>query len=160
MEWYVLQVRTMHELEVRDALIGAGYEAAVPRELRLERRAGKWHYVGRTLFPGYVFVRCVPVGDGYYAVRNGKHVLRVLGAPTPLTADEAAYLAILAPSAEPLATSRALQEGENIRITGGPLAGLQGLIRSVDRHTRRCRVAIPLLGEEREISMSLLIARE
>lgn len=150
----------MHELEVRDALISAGYEAAVPRELRQERRAGKWHYVERTLFPGYVFVRCAPVGDGYYAVRNRQHVLRVLGAPTPLTAEEAAYIAILAPTTDPLATSRALQEGESIRITGGPLAGLQGRIRSIDRHTRRCRVAIPLLGEDYEINMSLIVSQQ
>ena len=35
MSWYVLQVHTLRELEVRDDIKALGYQAAVPREMTI-----------------------------------------------------------------------------------------------------------------------------
>lgn len=157
MEWFVLHVHAGKELDVRNDLLGS-YEAAVPRELCMERSGGEWRERVRTYFPGYVFVRCKMSERDFYTLSRTAGVLRVLGAPTPLPPDEAAYIEWLTPTLEPLGMNRAVRDGyKRIKVTNGPLMGKEAWIFKYDVRARRARVRMKLFGEIHDITMSLII---
>ena len=55
--WYVLHVRTGHELPVAEAARGlSGVAAFTPIETIYERHGGEFRELQRLLYPGYVFV--------------------------------------------------------------------------------------------------------
>ncbi len=157
MAWYVLQVHTLHELDVRDDLLAAGYHAAVPREMTLERHGGVWRERERMFFPGYVFAQLTMSDKDYYALRGMEHVLRILGQPTPLPEDEALYIEMLTITPEPLDQSRGVLDGNRLRIVSGPLIGKEGWIIKLDQRQRRARVRLRILNEIHDINMSLII---
>ena len=103
MSWYVLQVHTLRELEVRDDLKALGYQAAVPREMTIERHGGVWRERERLFFPGYVFTELRMTDTDYHRIHGVDHVLRILGQPTPLDADEALYAVHHGRAAKPIA---------------------------------------------------------
>lgn len=158
MEWYALYVQPHTEIDVRDALSSKGIEAAVPREMTIERHGGKWRERARMFFPGYVFIGVKKMTDDlYHTLKHEAHVLRVLGEPTPLEADEALYIEMLTPTPAPLNASKAVKEGDNIRVVSGPLVGKEGRILKIDKRARRARVRITLFKEIHDINMSLII---
>jgi transcriptional antiterminator NusG len=158
MEWFVLHVHTGKELDVRDDLRGKEYEAAVPRELSMERSGGVWHERVRLYFPGYVFVRCEMDERDFYVLSKTADVLRILGAPTPLPPDEAEYIEWLTPTDDPLGMSHAVRVGyKRIKITNGPLMGKEGWIFKYDARARRARVQLRMFGEVHAITMALII---
>ncbi|MDL2217394.1 KOW motif-containing protein [Christensenellaceae bacterium OttesenSCG-928-M15] len=155
MSWYVLHVSPLREIDVRDGLIKKGYEAAVPREMAIERSGGTWRERIRLFFPSYVFVRCDMTDADYYALTNTDYVLRILGRPTPIDADEALYIEYLTPTREPLNHSRAIRDGDRIRVISGPLVGKEARIVKIEQRAKRATVRIALFREIHDIKMSL-----
>ena len=56
-KWYVLQVITGREAEVKNLLECQGYKVLVPLTTKLIRRKGCWHKSLDTVFTGYVFLK-------------------------------------------------------------------------------------------------------
>ena len=78
MSWYVLQVLTGSEDQIKDTLIGKGVHAAVPHELRVLRSGGRWLEREYVVIPSYVFVQ-INYTDALYYVLKGTHgVIRLL----------------------------------------------------------------------------------
>lgn len=157
MSWYVLQVHTLRELEVRDDLKALGYQAAVPREMTIERHGGVWRERERLFFPGYVFIELRMTDTDYHRIHGVDHVLRILGQPTPLDADEALYIEMLSITDAPLNPSRGVLDGDRLRIVSGPLIGKEGWIIRLDKRQRRARVRVHILNRIHDINMSLII---
>ena len=76
--WYVLHVRTGREMDVKQELLRKDYGAAVPTEIKTERRSGNWTQCERTLIPGYVFVEAAITDADYYNIRGIPGVIRFL----------------------------------------------------------------------------------
>lgn len=162
MRWYVLQVASGQEVKIRNALRRRQLPVKVPREQCQIHRKGKWQTKLKTLMPGYVFLG-VDAGSGssltdeiYYTATSTPGVIRFLGTPPqPITDVEAAHLALLAPTDEPLHPSTVRrQDGE---VLDGPLVQLREHITKIDRHRRRVKISIPMLGEEKAFEMSILL---
>ena len=78
--WSVLQVMTGKEQQVADIIKGQGIAyACVPTRRLFERHRGKWQYVHKIMFPGYVFIETVMTAARYYAMIAVPNVLRFLG---------------------------------------------------------------------------------
>ena len=78
--WTVLQVVTGKELQVADLIKAQSIAyACMPTRHLFERNQGKWRYIHKPIFPGYVFVETVMNAARYYAIRAVPGVIKFLG---------------------------------------------------------------------------------
>ena len=90
-KWYVLQVSTGKETEVRNLLERQGYKVLVPLTQKLIRRKGSWHKSLDIVFTGYVFIKLNYSWIDYYNICKCRSVIKILGggyAPVPLSDNE------------------------------------------------------------------------
>lgn len=156
MSWYVLQVLTGQERDVLHALERQGIASLVPLENRMIRTGGVWVQREYVLFQGYVFIAADWTDELYHKVKCIAGVVRVLGAPTPLTDEEAAWVAWLGST---------LLEPSNIEYVGndryiindGALLALEDRIIRIDRHHRRAIVGLTVGGKKVKLSLSIRV---
>jgi transcription antitermination factor NusG len=131
--WLALQVRMRTEHQVADALRSKGYEEFLPtspRQPQSERLV-------KPLFPGYVFCRATPEIQGLIVTTPG--VIRIVsfgGKPALIDADELASIRVMVEAGVPVSTAMGFQVGDRVRIDAGPLRGVVGVLKQVDKRTR------------------------
>ena len=143
--WYALQVRTRWEGSTASILVGKGYETFLPTYESLERRRGKFKEITAPLFPGYVFCRFDALKRLPILVTPG--VIAVVGRgriPAPvddfeIEAIQRAVSACLRVEPWPY-----LEVGQLVRIEGGALAGMEGILTAF-KGTRRIVLSVSLL---------------
>lgn len=161
MSWYVLQVLTGLEDQIKDTLIGKGVHAAVPHELRVLRSGGRWLEREYVVIPSYVFVR-IDYTDALYYVLKGTHgVIRLLKdgiRPASLLPEEEGWIRNWE---KPLPPSKVcFARNGTYEIIGGPLAGNNVKLLKIDRHRRRAKVEINILGKPKIAYLSLDILKD
>lgn len=156
MNWYVLYVRTGSELEVAHRLRQSGMEAVALQECVTLRKGGRWQSVLRILFQGYVFILLDYTPEIHHVLKNINTVFWLLpkGNPIPLPEAEMTWLIIMCGDA--LQPSKVDFSGDIPIVIDGPLKRLEPYIIKYQRRQRRVRLAIPVLGVERHISLSIL----
>jgi transcription antitermination factor NusG len=105
------------------------------------------------MFPGYLFCRFGPEVWGPIVTTPG--VIRILGAgnrPTPIEDAEIERIHRIADAEIDVEPCRFLQVGHRIRVTDGPLTGVEGALSSV-RGRDRLVVSVELL--RRSIAVEL-----
>jgi transcriptional antiterminator NusG len=130
--WYALYTRSHCEQLVCDQLTAQGFHLFLPRLEVWSQRAGKQRLIAVPMFPGYLFVRQVMDKQSYIEIRKARGLVRILGERwdrLSVVADEeiAALQRVLA---TPLAIlpHPYLREGQRVRITRGPLTGIEGIL--------------------------------
>jgi transcriptional antiterminator NusG len=130
--WYALYTRSHCEQLVCDQLAAKGFHLFLPRIDVWSQRAGKRHLVSMPMFPGYLFLRHAMDKVSYIAVRKARGLVRILG--------ERWDKLSMVPDAEIVAIQRVLsvpipimphpylREGQRVRITRGPLRGIEGIL--------------------------------
>ena len=146
-DWYAFRVRSRHEKLVSTSLRGKGYEEFLPLSKSNRKWADRSKTIEMPLFPGYVFcdterseigkIRCTPgIID----------VIRAGSSPLPANrweieglhkATEADLPLESWPYIDPSTTGR-------VRITSGPLTGLDGVLIEV-RGKERLILSVDLL---------------
>ena len=162
MSWYVLQVMTGEELDVRRRVESLGFKSLAPREEIFERRQGKNYKRLRILFSSYVFVHIDYDSNKYHRLRNLPGVLRFLGSPGPQPVPDEEMKPILhfCSDGELIGITTALKDGDRVRIIDGPLKNFDGKIIKVDRRKGRARVMVTLFGKEHFIDFGVEILEE
>ena len=129
MNWFALTVKPQHEKAAEMQLHFASMEAYCP----VYRSRRKWSDRTKTLevplFRGYVFCRFD--GNSRRRVLEMPSVTSVVGfggKPEPVSDSEIAAVKAMVDSGRPLERWPALRVGQPIRICGGPLAGLSGIL--------------------------------
>ncbi len=161
--WYVLHVRTGHELPVAEAARGlSGVAAFTPIETIYERHGGEFRELQRLLYPGYVFVQTERLhAQRYYEFKRIDGVIRLLGladGDIPRSVPEAEMQELLGMMDDQyvIGISHGIHDGNGkIKITGGPLASLRGRIVKVDTRQRRAVVRLSLMGQPQTVSVAL-----
>ena len=90
-KWYVLQVTTDKEIEIKNRLEKQGYKVLVPLVEKIIRQKGKWKRQINVIFRGYIFVKLDYKWSDYYNLCKCPGVIRLLGGgknPIPLTDEE------------------------------------------------------------------------
>lgn len=157
MKWYVLHVLTGSELEAGRQLREQGIDAMVIQETVLIRRGGRWHEETRILFPGYVFVYMKYTVSMHYIIKGIAGAIRLLpkdSPPQPLPEKEAAWL--LSICGDTLTPSKVDFSGQSPVVVEGPLKDMEDYIIKFDRHRRRVSLRIPVLGEGKDIVLSII----
>ena len=154
--WYALRVKPRFERKVSQSLHQKGYEEFAPFYRSRRRWSDRTKTVEFPLFPGYIFCRFDPTKrlpiletPGVTAIVSfGKQLIPV---------DEAEIRAIQATvrSGAEVVPWPYLRLGQRVRIVGGPLGGLTGLLLDL-QDGRRLVLSVTMLQR----SVAVEISRE
>lgn len=158
--WYACHTRARHEKTV-DALLGrVGIESYLPTTLRASRWKDRTKVVAFPLFPGYVFARfSLHQLTQVLSTRGVAAVVSVRGYPTPIPAAEIVTVRLVtsaaAQSGEELENAALMSKGNWVRVTAGPLQGVEGVV--VERRgRRRVLVGIAAIGQGLEVDIGII----
>jgi len=130
--WFVLWTHSHCEQLVHDQVSAHGFCVLLPTMRMWSRRKGARQTITVPMFPGYVFLRHAVDKLSYVTIAKSRGLVKILGdrwdrlAPVPAAEIEA--IRRLASSDAPAMPFPYLREGQQVRITHGPLAGLEGLL--------------------------------
>jgi transcription antitermination factor NusG len=130
--WYALYTRSHCEQLVYDQLLARGFDSFLPKIDVWSQRAGKQRLISVPMFPGYLFLRHVMDKMSYIEVRKARGLVRILGerwdrlGVIPDAEIEAIQRLLNTPL--PILPHPYLREGQRVRITQGPLTGVEGIL--------------------------------
>jgi transcriptional antiterminator NusG len=158
-EWYAVHVKSRHEAKVNDRLRLKGFEAFLPTVERLRKWKDRKKKVEFPLFPGYLFVHTTNEADKLLGVLKVAGVVRMIctvpGRPDPIPDEQIISLQKLVENRQELDPYPYLNEGQEVRITKGALAGVEGiLVKKLDRHLLVLSVDVLRQGVALKISAS------
>jgi transcription termination/antitermination protein NusG len=130
--WYALWTKSHCEQLVLDQLAAKGFHAFLPKIEAWSRRGGRRHRIHVPMFSSYLFLHHVMDLNSYIEVLKTRELVRVLGdghdrlAVIPDVEIEAIQKVVQAQL--PALPYPYLREGQRVRITEGPLAGVEGIL--------------------------------
>lgn len=164
--WYVLHVYSGFESKVADAIMERakkqGLEEAiidimVPMEEVVEVRRGQRVNAERKFFPGYILVNMDMSDQAWHLVKDTPKVTGFLGSgkkPSPISAEEAQRIVQqVADGVEKPRPSVAYDIGEEIRVTDGPFASLNGVVEDVDEERQKLKVSVSIFGRATPVEL-------
>ena len=163
--WCVIQVLTGREEKMRqacDKYIDKDVleETFIPQYVRRRKYAGSWKDEKCALFPGYVFLITEHPKELHAQLRRVEGMTKLLTANTnilTLTSEEEDFLRRLGGDDHIAEMSVGFIIGDKITVTQGPLMGLEGSIRKIDRHKRQCIVEVDMFGQKIQTKVGLEI---
>jgi transcription antitermination factor NusG len=130
--WHAIWTHSHCEQLVNDQLAAKGFEMFLPKATVWSRRKGQQRQVERPLFPGYLFVHHPLDKHSYIEVLKARGVVRVLGdrwdALSSIPHEEVSAIRRLVHAQAPLLPHQYLPSGSRVRISAGPLEGVQGVL--------------------------------
>ena len=151
--WYVLHVKPKHEKRVAEALGGKGYEAFLPVFLTHRRWLSASRDVSLPLFPHYVFCRMDPQRRlPVLEVPSVRTIVSFGRAPIPVDESEIQSVRAMVGSGLAVPPHHFLSTGDPVRVTAGPLCGIEGILETV-RGQDRLVVSLALL--QRSVSVEI-----
>lgn len=166
---YVIQVIGGREKRAREAIareLGTAAEDVYLPSCEVAKKVhGTWRRVQSLLFPGYVFVQTEEPRRLFESLRKVGGHARMLGVTggsfDALTDDEVAWLdAVTDSGGHVMGMSEAVQEGDRVIVTDGPLRGRETQIVRVDRHKRLAWIRVSMLGRETTVKVGLEVVRK
>ena len=166
--WYVIQVRTGKEEEIRfqcEKLIEKEIleRCFIPHYEQMKRYQGKWHKEQRILFPGYVFLVSDAKERLPFALKRVTGLTKLIGTGdevVPLTEEEVDFLLEFGKEEQVVGMSKGLIVNDQVIIREGPLKGNEGLIKKIDRHKRRAYLELEMFGRTVETQVGLEIVEK
>ncbi|MCI8417892.1 MAG: antiterminator LoaP [Lachnospiraceae bacterium] len=152
--WYVIQVRTGTEesiqIQCEKNISGKILkECFIPRYEEQRKYLGEWRICQRTLFPGYLFLVSEHLDELYQSLKHVIGLTKLLGTGReiiPLSQDEIQFLLRFGGEEQLVKLSQGIIEQSRVRVLLGPLQGMEGYIRRIDRHKRKAYLEIPMFG--------------
>ncbi|MGA7379231.1 MAG: UpxY family transcription antiterminator, partial [Terriglobales bacterium] len=153
--WYAIRTRSRHEKVVAKQLDGLGVENFLPLVTSVHRWANGPREVELPLFPGYAFVRLVYSPDQRVRVLRTHGVVDFVGTQgrgTPIPDKQIDDVKILLRHKVPFKNSASLRVGQKVRVRGGSIEGVEGIL--VARRGKR-RLVIFIEPIQRSLSIDL-----
>jgi len=132
--WYAVQTRARHERVVADRLQEQGLTTFLPLVTEIHRWSDRRKQVELPLFSCYIFVRMIPTGEQRLQVHRVNGVFRIVGwngAGMPIPDEQIAAVRTLAEQQVPWLAHPFLKVGQRVRIRGGALDGVEGVLSAV-----------------------------
>ena len=166
--WYVIQVHTGTEEKICrqcELLIDCSIleRCFIPRFQQKKRFLGEWHMQNEILFPGYVFLiteQLDALTESLKQVMGMTKLLKTGEEITPLSEDEVKLLQKLGNEKQEIEMSTGIIEGDLVHIFDGPLQGMEGLIKKIDRHKRMAFLEVDMFGRKVEMRVGLEIVEK
>jgi transcriptional antiterminator NusG len=163
--WYVIQVRvgTEESMELKcqkEVSEDVLEKCFIPYSETKKKMQGKWITERKILFPGYIFVITDKVEELFLALKKVIGFSKLLGTGddiVPLEEREVALLQKFGGEEQVVQMSEGIIENTNVKITSGPLEGMEGFIRKIDRHKRKAWLELPMFGGMQRVEIGLEI---
>jgi len=137
LSWFAVRTKTTHEKRVASLLNYQDYECFLPLYKCRRCWSDRTKEVQLPLFPAYVFCRFnVHLRGPILKTPSVIGVAGVAGKPVAIDDDEIAAIQRVHGSGLGVSPHPFLQIGHRVRIQGGPLEGLEGIIEDVRRRNR------------------------
>jgi transcription antitermination factor NusG len=155
--WYALWTNSHCEQLVHDQLSERGFRAFLPTVDVWSRRRGRRRLVRVPMFAGYLFLHHAMDRSSHVDIKKVRGLVRVLGEGWDRLAvipdDEMAAIERVASVGEPILPFPYLAKGQRVRITAGPLAGVEGFF--VDAKADRGVLVVSVNLLQRSIAVSV-----
>jgi len=163
-KWYVVHTYSGYENAVKTTIekfvVGRKLQdmildIQIPLETVTEiTESGEAKEVERKVFPGYVIIKMVMTDDTWHLVRNVRGVTGFVGEadnkPIPLSDQEVLDLGM-----EKHEVVVNYKEGDQVRITDGPLASFTGVVDQINAEKNTVTVVVSMFGRETPVEMEL-----
>lgn len=153
--WYALRSLARHEKKVASRLQQSGVVTFLPLMRKIHRWSDRNQTLDLPLFPGYVFVQIAPITADYLTVLRTPGVAHFVGTgkkPLPIPQKEIEDIRIMLHGEHPCSPHPFLQEGQRVRIRGGCLDGVEGIL-VTSKNNRSLVVSVELI--QRSLILSL-----
>ena len=161
--WYVIQTLTGKEEKCRQMIQrdcdSSTYERCVVAYVqRKKREKGAWVTKIEKFAPSYVFLKSHMIE--LFALELSKMIgfsvlLQNDNIYLPLFPQEEKLLEHLLGNGDTIAESYGVKVGQTIQVTAGPLQGMEGMIKYIDRHKRIAVVEMELFDRKVEMKLAL-----
>ncbi|ASB52650.1 MULTISPECIES: antiterminator LoaP [Bacillus amyloliquefaciens group] len=164
MKWYVAHVETGKEEQTcmflkKEFSELSDMRVLVPKKTMYDKNKGNIRKKNHRLFPGYLFINTLMDMKKYYQIISTPNVYKVLSNKgdyfTPLPEYEINPLLRLLGENETIAASKVFIEESKVIVKGGPLLGLEGIIKKVNKRQKRAKILLELYNEERLVDVSI-----
>lgn len=130
--WYALWTHSHCEQLVFDQLVQKGFNAILPTVDVWSRRRGTRRLIPTPMFPSYLFLRGAIDKHAYIEVSKARGLVAMLGERwdrlCAIPDEEMQAIEKVSAARQPVLPYPYLKEGQRARITGGPLAGIEGIL--------------------------------
>jgi len=153
--WYAVHTYPQNEKTVATELERSGIKTFLPLRRERHRWSDRVKVVQVPLFPCYTFVHIVPSPQLRSVVRQTRRVIRLLSAndePIPIPDSEIESMRSLVAGEVPVTPCEFLQAGQKVRIRGGSLDGLEGIL-VVGNAERKLVLSVNLI--QRSLALSI-----
>ncbi len=135
--WYALKTRSRHEKRVRDQLVQRDFDTFLPVCESWRQWKDRKKKIELPLFPGYCFAR-FPLVERLrvLTVLGVAGLVSINGRPEPIREDELTAIQQLVATKLSYDHHPFLEEGMDVEVVRGPLAGVRGKLLRKDRVTR------------------------
>jgi transcription antitermination factor NusG len=153
LSWYAIRTKPNHEKASFTILTNKGYQSYLPAYSERRRWSDRTVIVERPLFPGYLFSRFDPIHRMPILTATG--VISVLGFGGdlhPIPQEEIDGVKTVLRSGLAVQACPFLREGQRIRVSGGALQGLEGVLL---RQKSEWRIVVSVTLLQRSISVEI-----
>ena len=166
--WYVIWVETGKEHKVRgvlENLVPADtYEKIVIPEKTIQKKVkGQWRKVQSVLFPGYLFVVAEDITEFAAALSEVPEFTKMLKSGDVISAihpKEEAVLERLVEKDEMVDMSYGIIENDRVQILEGPLMGMEGFVKKINRHKRIAVLEMEMFERVMQVEVGLEIVEK
>ena len=131
LQWYAVQTRYRCEQKAVEQLSHKDVEAFLPQYREVHRWSDRQKAIRTPLFSGYVFVHLAADSGARLRVLRTSGVIEFVtfsGKAVPIPAKQIEDLRVLLTSRAPCALHAFLKTGQKVRIRGGCLDGVEGVL--------------------------------
>jgi transcription antitermination factor NusG len=153
--WFAVQTRPHHEKKVSAELTQKGLHSFLPVQRQRRQWSDRQKWIELPLFSNYVFVRMAEDPELRTRVLRTMGVVRFAGAPghgTSIPDEQIHNLQTIVNQRIPLMPHSYINVGEKVRICGGALHGMEGVLVAI-RDGRRFVVSVDLI--QRSVAIQL-----
>lgn len=132
--WFAVQTRPRHEKRVNLDLREKGIHSFLPLQREKRRWSDRQQWVELPLFSHYVFVRIPASAESRVRVLQTTGVVQFTGAQgrgTPIPDEQIENLQTIVDHRIPVMAHDFLRVGQRVRIRGGALNGIEGVLAAV-----------------------------
>ncbi|MBQ9891098.1 MAG: antiterminator LoaP [Firmicutes bacterium] len=166
--WYVIWTYTGQEEKTRgyiERFVDPSLysRCAIPYMAKIEKHGGIRVKVEKLLFPSYVFVLTDHIdefADALHRIPGFTVVLHTGDFFQPLAPHEEYILSRLIGSTDVVDISTGFLTGDTVSITYGPLKGLEGQIKKIDRHRRIAILQMTMFDRTTDVKVGLEIVEK
>jgi len=127
--WFAITVKIQYEKVVADALTARGLEAFLPYYVAQRRWSDRVKKIQVPLFSGYVFGRFDAERRSEVCTIPGyRSIVSFGGKPTPVDPQELEVIRRVVQADGLFEPHPFLRTGQTVRVTRGPLAGVEGIL--------------------------------